>query len=678
MTVPTRARQRAADLRAQLNQHNYHYYVLDDPIVSDTEYDRLLRELQNLEASYKELVTADSPTQRVGAEPLSYFKEVKHKVPMLSLSNAFDENEVITFDRRIRERIDVDVVEYVAEPKVDGLAISLLYERGVLVRGATRGDGMTGEDVTQNVKTIRSIPLRLLGNRHPRLIEVRGEVFMTHQGFIALNKRQSSAGLKEFVNPRNAAAGSLRQLDPKLTAERPLRMFCYALGDVDARHLPESQFELLQQLSVWGLAVSPLAQLVKGVEQCLAYYRKMVAQRTSLAYPIDGIVYKVNSLSLQKSLGAVSRAPRWALAHKFPAQEETTVVKAIEVQVGRTGAITPVARLEPVFVGGVTVSNATLHNRAEIERLDLRVGDTVVVRRAGDVIPEVVTVVKKRRPRTTKRFKFPIRCPVCHSDIVYEGGEGIIARCSGGLYCSAQRKEHLKHFASRKAMDIDGLGDKIIDQLVEVGMVQDIADLYSLTVTQLAGLDRLADKSAQNLVDALERSKQTTLRRFLFALGISQVGETTAGQLADHYGSLESIMNATEDDLQSLTDIGPIVATNIFTFFCQSHNKQVISKLRRRGVKWPETEPIQRNSSKLPLSGKTIVLTGTLDAMARNEAKTRLQDLGAKVTGSVSSNTDYVIVGAEPGSKATKAEQLGVEMLDEKQFMKLLAKLESP
>ncbi len=677
MTVPTRARQRAADLRAQLNQHNYRYYVLDDPIISDPEYDRLLRELQDLEASYNELVTADSPTQRVGAEPLSSFEEVKHEVPMLSLSNAFDENEVIAFDRRIRERIDVDLVEYVAEPKVDGLAISLSYERGVLVRGATRGDGMTGEDVTQNVKTIRSIPLRLLGKKHPRLIEVRGEVFMTHQGFLTLNQRQSSAGLKEFVNPRNAAAGSLRQLDPKLTAERPLQMFCYALGEVDDGHMPESQFELLQQLCDWGLAVSPLAELVEGVEQCLAYYHRMVDQRESLAYPIDGIVYKVNNLSLQQSLGSVSRAPRWALAHKFPAQEETTVVKAIEVQVGRTGAITPVARLEPVFVGGVTVSNATLHNRAEIERLDLRIGDTVVVRRAGDVIPEVVNVVKKRRPRAAKRFQFPIRCPVCHSEIVYEGGEGIIARCSGGLYCSAQRKEHLKHFVSRRAMDIDGLGDKIIDQLVEAGMVQNIADLYALTVEQLAGLDRLADKSAQNLVDALEHSKQTTLQRFLFALGISQVGETTARQLADHYGSLESIMNATENDLQSLTDIGPIVATNIYTFFRQSHNKQVIGKLRRWGVMWPETGTIHRESAKLPLSGKTIVLTGTLSAMARNEAKARLQDLGAKVAGTVSSKTDYVIVGAEPGSKATKAEQLGVEILDEKQFIKLLTKLGS-
>jgi DNA ligase (NAD+) len=677
MTVPTRARQRAVDLRAQLNQHNYRYYVLDDPIISDAEYDRLLRELQHLEAQYEELVTADSPTQRVGAEPLSSFQEVKHKVPMLSLSNAFDENEVTAFDRRIRERIDVDAVEYVAEPKVDGLAISLLYEHGILVRGATRGDGMTGEDVTQNVKTIRSIPLRLFGNKHPRLIEVRGEVFMTYKGFLALNKRQGSADLKEFVNPRNAAAGSLRQLNPKLTAERPLKMFCYALGEVDDGYMPESQYELLQQFRGWGLAVSPLAELVEGVEQCLAYYHRMIEQRQSLAYPIDGIVYKVNSLAFQQSLGSVSRAPRWALAHKFPAQEQTTVVKAIEVQVGRTGAITPVARLEPVFVGGVTVSNATLHNRAEIERLGLKVGDAVVVRRAGDVIPEVVKVIKQRRPRAAKRFRFPTRCPVCHSEIVYEGGEGIIARCSGGLYCSAQRKEHLKHFASRRAMDIDGLGSKIIDQLVEVGLVQDVADLYELTVTQLAGLDRLAEKSARNLVDALEHSKQTTLQRFLYALGISQVGETTARQLADHYGSLESIMKATEEELQLLTDIGPIVATNIYTFFRQPHNKQVISKLRRQGLMWPETGPVRRDSSKLPLSGKTIVLTGTLIAMARNEAKTRLQDLGAKVAGSVSTKTDYVIVGAEPGSKATKAEQLGVDTLDEQQFVKLLTKLES-
>ncbi len=673
MTAPIRARQRAAELRARLNQHNYHYYVLDDPVISDAEYDLLLRELQDLEAKYDDLVTVDSPTQRVGAEPLSSFQEVKHKVPMLSLSNAFDEHEVISFDRRVRERIKVDLVEYVAEPKVDGLAISLLYEHGALVRGATRGDGMTGEDVTQNVRTIRSIPLRLLGEKSPRLIEVRGEVFMTFKGFLALNDRQRSAGLKEFVNPRNAAAGSLRQLDPALTAERPLQMFCYAVGELDTEELPQSQYELLKQLRRWGFAVSPLAELVEGVEQCLAYYRRMVDRRGALSYPIDGIVYKVDSVSRQQSLGTVSRAPRWALAHKFPAQEETTVVNAIEVQVGRTGAITPVARLEPVFVGGVTVSNATLHNRSEIERLDLRIGDTVVVRRAGDVIPEVAKVIKTYRPQAAKRFQFPQRCPVCRSEVVYEGGEGVIARCSGGLYCSAQRKEHLKHFASRKAMDIDGLGDKIIDQLVDAGIVGDISDFYALTAAQLAGLDRLAEKSAQNLVDALEQSKQTTLQRFLFAMGISQVGETTARQLADHYGSLDSVMNATEDDLQSITDIGPIVATNIYTFFRQPHNKEVISKLRRRGVTWPETGPTKRDYSNLLLSGKTIVLTGTLHSMSRNEAKTKLQELGAKVAASVSRKTDFVILGADPGSKATKAEQLGVEMLDEEQLLELLA-----
>ncbi len=673
MTVPARARQRAADLREQINQHNYRYYVLDDPVISDAEYDRLLRELQELESKYPALITADSPTQRVGAQPLSSFAEVKHKVPMLSLSNAFDENEVIAFDRRIRERAELGVVEYVAEPKMDGLAVSLSYEHGVLVRGATRGDGTTGEDVTQNIKTIRSIPLRLLGNRHPRSIEVRGEVFMTHTGFLALNERQRNAGLKEFVNPRNAAAGSLRQLDPKLTAERPLQMFCYAAGEVENARMPETQHELLRQLRAWGLAASPLAALVKGVDQCLAYYRDLVESRKSLSYPIDGVVYKVNSLRLQRTLGAVSRAPRWALAHKFPAEEETTIVNAIEVQVGRTGAITPVARLEPVFVGGVTVSNATLHNRAEIERLDVKIGDTVVVRRAGDVIPEIVKVVKSRRPRTAKRFRFPDRCPVCRSEIVYEGGEGIIARCSGGLYCSAQRKEMLKHFASRRAMDIDGLGDKIIDQLVEAGMVEDAGDLYALTAAQLASLDRLAEKSARNLINALERSKWTTLSRFLFALGISQVGETTARQLAHHYGSLRAVMDATEDELQSLTDIGPIVAANIHMFFRQPHNEQVIDKLRQRGVVWPETKQSKQDPSSLPLSGKTMVLTGTLSAMTRDEAKTKLQRLGAKVTGSVSRKTDYVIVGADPGSKASKAEQLGIEMLDEAQFIQLLA-----
>ena len=674
MTVPKQAKQRAVGLRKQLDEHNHRYYVLDDPSISDAEYDRLLLELQNLEIEYPELVTVDSPTQRVGGPPLSSFREVRHQVPMLSLTNAFNEDEVIAFDKRVRERLHLDVVEYMAEPKLDGLAISLLYENGLLTRGATRGDGTKGEDVTENVKTIRSIPLRLLGKGFPRVIEVRGEVFINHEDFISLNKRQRNAGLKEFVNPRNAAAGSLRQLDPKLTAKRPLRMFCYTLGQVDDGHIPESQYQTLQNLRGWGLPISPLAEVAKSVDQCLAYYRKMLKKRDSLGYDIDGIVYKVNNVGCQQSLGYISRAPRWALAHKFPAQEETTVVKMIEVQVGRTGAITPVARLQPVFVGGVTVSNATLHNRSEIERLDLRVGDTVIVRRAGDVIPEIVKVVVKHRPVPAKRFRFPTRCPVCDSDIVYEGGEGVIARCSGGLYCSAQRKEHLKHFASRKAMDINGLGDKIIDQLVKTGMVKNVADLYTLTIVELAGLERLAEKSARNIVDALERSKRTTLARFLFALGISQVGETTAQQLSDHFGKLGSVMHAAEAELQSVPDIGPIVAASIYAFFRQHHNKSIINKLRKAGVTWPEAVLKKQNINELPLYGKSIVLTGSLSAMTRNEAKQKLQHLGAKVSTSVSSKTDYVIVGSDPGSKAAHAEQLGIEIMDEKGFLELLKK----
>lgn len=668
MPVPKDMQRRAASLREQIELHNYNYYVLDDPQISDAEFDKLLHELEQIESEYPSLVTPDSPTQRVGAPPLSAFAEVKHKVPMLSLSNAFDEDEVRAFDKRIRERSERAEIEYLAEPKLDGLAVNLLYKKGELVQAATRGDGSRGEDVTQNVRTIRSVPLRMRGSKIPSLLEVRGEVFMSRKGFLELNEQQKQSNTKLFVNPRNAAAGSLRQLDSSLTAQRPLEALFYAVGQVQGV-LPATQFKLLAALKGWGLRVSPLAEVVSGVDGCLAYYQKMSRKRDSLPYDIDGIVYKVNDIALQNELGYISRAPRWALAHKFPAQEQSTTVNSIEVQVGRTGAVTPVARLDPVFVGGVTVSNATLHNHAEIERLGVRVGDTVIVRRAGDVIPEIVSVNKERRPKGAKRYRFPRRCPVCGSEIVYEG-EGIIARCSGGLYCSAQRKESIKHFASRRAMDIEGVGDKLVEQLVDNGLVKNVADLYKLEKAQLAGLDRMADKSAQNIIAALEDSKNSTLPQFLFALGIPQVGETTAQQLARHFGALQPLMDADEEELQQVPDIGPIVAHSIHTFFGQAHNQQVIAELKKSGVKWRESKPVAARSG--PLQNKTFVLTGTLGSMTRDEAKAKLQALGAKVTGSVSKQTDYVVVGEDPGSKAEKAESLGIDMIDEAALLKLL------
>ncbi len=672
MTAPRKMRDRAKRLATEIDRHNYRYYVLDDPEISDAEYDRLLRELQEIEEAYPGLKTSDSPTQRVGAAPLAAFDTVEHGAPMLSLNNAFSEEEVTAFDQRVRKLLEVDSVEYVAEPKLDGLAVSLTYENGRLVRGATRGDGRAGEDITPNIRTIRSVPLTLRGSGHPRQIEVRGEVFLGHEGFRRLNEAQRQAGGKVFVNPRNAAAGSLRQLDSGLTASRPLEIFFYGVGRVDGGEMPGTQYEMLALLKKWGLRVSPLLKKVKDVKGCLKYYETMQDERHDLPYDIDGVVYKVNDKAYQDRLGTVSRAPRWALAHKFPAQEEATEVLDIQVQVGRTGAVTPVARLKPVFVGGATVSNATLHNRAEIERLDVRKGDTVVVRRAGDVIPEVVSVQKDKRPKGARPYRFPDRCPVCDSQIVYEGGEGIIARCSGGLFCKAQRKESIKHFASRRAMDVDGLGDKLVEQLVDRDMVRDAADLYALSEADIAGLERMADKSARNLVDALEKSKDTSLGRFLFALGIPQVGETTARQLADHFGALERLVQADPDRLQEVPDIGPVVADSIHTFFAQDHNREVIQKLRDAGVHWPEHEPAATRTGELPLAGRTIVLTGTLESMTRDEAKQALQSMGAKVTGSVSKKTDYVVVGADPGSKAARAEELGVERLDEDGLRKLL------
>ncbi len=667
--VPVKVRRRLDELREQIDYHNYRYYVLDHPVISDAEYDRLLHELERLEAEYPSTVTLESPTQRVGAEPLEAFAAVRHDVPMLSLSNAFDEQAVMDFDRRVRERLGVEEVDYLAEPKLDGLAVSLVYENGVMVRAATRGDGMTGEDVTANARTLRTVPLRLRGSKHPALLEVRGEVILSREGFRKLNETQRAAGEKLYVNPRNAAAGSLRQLDARVTAERPLEAFYYGFGRVDGK-LPGTQAEMLERFREWGLRVSPERRVVVGVAGCLDEYRRLEAMRDTLPYDIDGVVYKVNSLAAQMQLGQIARAPRWALAHKFPAAEEMTVVRAIEVQVGRTGAVTPVARLEPVFVGGATVSNATLHNRAEIERLDLRVGDTVVVRRAGDVIPEVVSVVAERRPRGARSYRFPTHCPVCGSHIVYEG-EGIIARCSGGLYCSAQRKQSIKHFASRRAMDIEGLGDKLVDQLVESALVRDVADLYALTTEQLEDLERMGAKSAHNIVSAIAASRRTTLARFLFSLGINQVGEATAQALADEFGDLDALMTATAETLMNVSDVGPVVAESISAFFEQPHNRDVIVKLRAAGVTWP-TGGRRAGRATGALAGKRFVLTGALDAMTREEAKQRLEALGAKVSSSVSAKTDYVVVGVDPGSKAARAEALGVTMLDEGAFLELI------
>ena len=661
---------RLQSLRDQIEEANYNYYVLDAPTIPDAEYDRLLRELEQIEAEHPELVTPDSPTQRVGATPAKEFGEVRHEVPMLSLANAFSEDELFAFDRRIHDRLGSETpIEYACEPKLDGLAVSLLYEDGLYVRGATRGDGVTGEDVTQNIRTIRAIPLRLKGSGWPKLLEVRGEVFMPKAGFEAMNRRAAEKGEKTFVNPRNAAAGSLRQLDSRITATRPLTFYAYAVGLVEGGTLPERHSAVLERLAHWGLPVCGENAVVKGPEGCLAYYERIGKKRDKLPFEIDGVVYKVDRYDLQKELGFVSRAPRWAIAHKYPAQEELTKLIDIEFQVGRTGALTPVARLEPVFVGGVTVSNATLHNMDEIERKDVRIGDTVIVRRAGDVIPEVAAIVPERRPADARKIHLPTHCPVCGSEIVRPEGEAV-ARCSGGLYCPAQRKEAIKHFASRRAMDIEGLGDKLVDQLVDTGLVDHVDGLYALTQEQVAGLERMGEKSAENLIAALEKSKDTTLARFIFALGIREVGEATAKALANYFGDLEPLMQADEEALQAVPDVGPVVASHVAAFFHQTHNREVIDKLLQAGIRW-EKVAVKREAAG-PLAGNTYVLTGTLARMTRDEAKAKLEALGAKVAGSVSKKTTAVIAGAEAGSKLAKAEALGVEILDEDAFLKLI------
>ncbi|TNE76066.1 MAG: NAD-dependent DNA ligase LigA [Gammaproteobacteria bacterium] len=671
MALPDPAlREEAAALRQQLHDHNYRYYVLDDPSVPDAEYDRLLRRLQQLESDYPSLKTPDSPTQRVGAPPLAAFEPVSHEVPMLSLDNAFSDDELADFNRRVMERLKRDEpVSYVCEPKLDGVAVSLLYENGVLVRGATRGDGSTGENITENVRTIKSIPLRLQLKNPPASLEVRGEIYMPKAGFEKLNDDARAAGQKLFVNPRNAAAGSLRQLDSRITASRPLEMAVYSLGLAEGVALPATHMETLTTLRDWGFLVNPYIELAKDLDACLAYYRKMAEIRPQLPCDIDGIVYKVNDLGLQRRLGFVARAPRWAIARKFPAQEEMTRLLDVEFQVGRTGAVTPVARLEPVFVGGVTVSNATLHNRDEVERLGLKIGDAVIIRRAGDVIPQIVKVVEERRPDDVRDIIFPDHCPVCGSPVERVAGEAV-ARCSGGLICAAQRKQAIKHFASRKAMDIDGLGDKLVEQLVDQGLVHSVADLYCLTQAQLAGLERMAEKSAANLLAALEKSKQTTLARFLYALGIREVGEATARSLAQHFGTFQALSAADTETLQEVPDVGPVVAHFVWEFFQQSQNLVIVEALQRVGVAWPDVATADESTQ--PLAGQTWVLTGTLESMGRSEAKEKLQQLGAKVAGSVSANSSCVVAGPGAGSKLAKAQQLGVEVIDEAALLELL------
>lgn len=666
---------RLEQLRQTIRRYDYAYYVLDDPEVPDAEYDRVLRELQSLEAEHPDLVTLDSPTQRVGIRPQTQFEEVQHLIPMLSLDNAFNETELTDFDRRVRDRLEkaeaqVDELDYVAEPKLDGAAVSLVYEHGVLVRGATRGDGRVGEDITHNIRTIPAVPLRLPGKLRPSRLEVRGEVFMPKAGFAAYNHAASERGHKLFVNPRNAAAGSLRQLDAKATAGRPLDLFFYGLGACEGIEFPQSQAKALELLHDLGFKTCPEWKVVAGILGCLAYYENIKQKRDDLPYEIDGVVYKVNDAALQQILGFVSRAPRWAIAHKFPAQEELTIVQDVEFQVGRTGALTPVARLDPVFVGGVTVSNATLHNMDEIKRKDVRIGDTVIVRRAGDVIPEVVKVLKERRPPRAKRVRLPRRCPVCRSDVIRAESEAV-ARCVGGLYCPAQRKEALRHFASRTAMDIEGLGSKLVDQLVDEDLVENPAELYELSVEQFEALDRMGEKSAANVVAALQKSKETTLPRFLYALGIREVGEATALALAQHFPSLGDLMEAEEETLIAVPDVGPIVAAHVRAFFQENHNRQVIQKLRDHGVRWPAPEPRAAAANSI-VSGKTIVLTGTLESMTRDQAKARLTALGAKVTGSVSKSTDLVIAGASAGSKLRKAEEYGVEVWSEDELTRRL------
>ncbi len=666
------AKARIQSLRAEIARHDHRYYVLDDPEVPDAEYDRLMRELRALEAEHPTLVSPDSPTQRVGGTALREFGEVVHGVPMLSLDNAFSEEDVTGFDRRVRERLELpdgEQVEYNCEPKLDGLAISLTYVEGVFTVGATRGDGVKGEDVTANLRTIGSVPLRLRGTRHPKLVEVRGEVFMGDAGFAQMNRDAEARGDKVFVNPRNAAAGSLRQLDPTITATRPLEIFFYGVGSLEGGSLPPRHSEFLAQLREWGLRTCPEIRVCTGVEGLLDYYREIGRRRPTLGYQIDGVVYKVDSLGRQRELGFVARAPRWAIAHKFPAEEEMTQVRDVEWQVGRTGALTPVARLEPVFVGGVTVSNATLHNVDELTRKDVRIGDTVVVRRAGDVIPEIVRVIPERRPADADAVQLPTSCPVCGSAVSRIEGEAV-ARCTGGLVCPAQRKESIKHFASRRAMDVEGLGDKLVEQLVDAGIVASAADLYALTAAQLEGLERMGEKSAAKLIASIAASRETTFARFLFALGIPNVGEATALGIAEHFGTLDSLQSASLEQIMAVPDVGPVVAEDVREFFDSKRNRDVVNLLLAHGVAWPA--PTASKSENQPLAGKTLVLTGTLPTLGRADAEALIRKAGGKVASSVSKKTDYLVAGDSAGSKLDKATQLGVAVISEEQLLHLV------
>lgn len=659
-------------LKDELNQHNHRYYVLDEPTIPDSEYDRSMRRLQDIEQQHPELLSDDSPSQRVGGAALPSFSQVSHAVPMLSLDNAFSEEELEAFDRRISDRLnykDDQQIDYVCEPKLDGVAVSLLYNQGLLVRGATRGDGKVGEDITANVRTINSIPLRLNGDGIPELLEVRGEIYLPRGGFDKINAAAIAKGDKPFVNPRNAAAGSLRQLDSKITASRPLEMCAYSVGQFQGGETPDSHLNMLKALGSWGFKINTYVEAVQGIAACEAYYERMQKRRDQLPYDIDGIVYKVNDLGLQQRLGFVAKAPRWAIARKFPAQEEMTQLVDVEFQVGRTGALTPVARLAPVFVGGVTVSNATLHNGDEIVRLGLCIGDTVIIRRAGDVIPKVAAVVLDRRPENAQPIVFPENCPVCQSSVRRVEGEAV-ARCSGGLFCGAQSKEAIKHFASRKAMDIDGLGDKLVELLVDRGLIYSPADLYELSATKIADLERMGEKSAQNLIDSIAVSRQTTLAKFLFALGIREVGEATGQTLARNFGSLEAIIEAEQDALLEVDDIGPVVAYYIRDFFRNPDNLSIINALRESGVSWDDIDITAQDSQ--PLKGQTWVLTGGMEIMSRAEAKDRLQELGAKVAGSVSAKTSQVVAGPGAGSKLTKAQSLDIPVFDEEQFLAFL------
>jgi len=656
-------------LRSQINHHNHRYHSLDAPEISDAEYDRLMQKLKHIEAEHPELITPDSPTQRVGSKPLSAFVTVVHEMPMLSLDNAFSDEDLIAFNKRVQDRLkSKEDVEFACEVKLDGIAVSLMYRDGVLVRGATRGDGTNGEDITQNVRTIASIPLRLLGKNFPPVLEVRGEIYMPKAGFEKFNEKALEAGEKLFINPRNAAAGSLRQLDSRLTATRPLEMCAYSVGLVEGGELPPRHTDILKALQSWGFLINREMQTAKNIQECLEYYRRIQEKRNALAYDIDGIVFKVNSRKLQEELGFISRAPRWAIAYKFPAQEETTLLQDVEFQVGRTGAVTPVARLKPVFVGGVTVSNATLHNRDEINRLGIKIGDTVVVRRAGDVIPQIVAVVESKRPADAREINFPTTCPVCGSPVETVPGEAV-ARCDGGLICAAQRKEAIKHFVSRKAMNVEGLGDKLVEQLVDLKMVNNLADIYSLTRDQLANLERMGEKSADNILAALENSKKTTLAKFIYALGIREVGESTARNFAKHFGTFEAFAAADELNLQQVNDVGPVVAHFAFEFFQQENNRAAVEQLKAAGIYWPDEVATAVDA---PLLGLTYVLTGSLEIFNRDDAKAHLLALGAKVSGSVSAKTDYVVAGPGAGSKLQKAEELGIPVLTEEDLMSLL------